>query len=284
MILITGANGNLGSATIDFLLKENPSADVAGLVRSEEKGSTVKEKGAEIRIGDYQNYSSVQSAVQDVDTLLLVSSSTLQNRVQQHKNVVNAAKEAGVQQLFYTSIVQADKKLSPLAPDHGDTEEIIKASGIPYTIFRNTFYMEFLPMYWGEAVETGEWNFPGNDQELNFALRSEMAEALAGALSNPTAHKNKTYEITSAKAYTLTEIAKILSNATGREITYNDLSVKEFRKRLQQANVPDDIVNLNVAVAETFVNGGLSYTDDALESLLGRQPTDTKDFIQQTTD
>src|SRR5690625_1971065 len=160
MLLITGANGNLGSLTIDFLLKKDPSADIAGLVRSEEKGSDIRAKGVEIRVGDYTDYDSVRAAMSGIDTLLLISSDSLEDRVKQHENAINAAKQAGVQQIFYTSIVQADKLLGPLSPDHHETEKLLKASGIPYTIYRNTFYGEFLPLFMGPALETGEWYFP----------------------------------------------------------------------------------------------------------------------------
>ncbi|MDZ7691990.1 MAG: NmrA family NAD(P)-binding protein [Balneolaceae bacterium] len=217
MILITGANGNLGSQAIDFLLENNSNADIAGLVRSEKKGAELKEKDVEIRIGDYTDYSSMEKAVEGIDTLLLISSSSLDGRVEQHRNVIKAAGESGVNQIFYTSIVEADKKLSPLSPDHAQTEELIKESGIPYTIYRHTFYMEFLPLFLGDALETGQWAFPSDGNPINLALRSEMAEALANGLADPEKHTNSIYEITSGQAYTLNEIADMLSEASGKE-------------------------------------------------------------------
>ena len=281
MLLITGANGNLGSLTIDFLLKKDPSADIAGLVRSEEKGSDLQAKGVEIRIGDYTDYDSVQAAMRGIDTLLLISSDSLEDRVKQHENAINAAKQAGVQQIFYTSIVQADKLLGPLSPDHHETEKLLKASGIPYTIYRNTFYGEFLPLFLGPALQTGEWHFPSGGEKINLALRTEMAEALANSLKDPAKHKNNVYEITSKKAYTLPEIAGLVSEATGKEITYHDLTVAEFKNRLEEAGLPDEAVMMSTGVAATFVNGGLDYTDDALERLLGREPADIASFARK---
>lgn len=283
MILVTGANGHLGSSTINHLLKIDPEAEVAGLVRSEEKGAELREKGVELRIGDYNDYASIREAVKGIDVLLLISSSTVEGRKSQHKNVIDAAKEAGVDQIFYTSIVQADKLLSPLSPSHYETEKMIKDSGMAYTIFRNTFYTDFLPMYWESGLETGEWYYPSDGKKLNFALRDEMGEALANGLAEPSKHQNKIYEITSAQSYTLSEIADVLEEATGKEITYHDVSVDAFENQLQEAGLPDDIVNLSVSVAETFVNGGLDYTSDALEKLLGRKPTDTEQFVRQVT-
>jgi len=284
MVLVTGANGHLGSSTINYLLENNPNADIAGLVRSEEKGTKLKEKGVEVRIGDYSDYDTIGEAMEGIDTLLLISSSTVEGRVEQHKNVVDAAIREGINHLFYTSIVQADDLLSPLSPSHYETEKLIQDSGIPYTIFRNTFYTDFLPMYWENALESGEWYYPSDGKKLNFALRDEMGEALANSLADPAQHWNEIYEITSTNSYTLSDIADTLEEATGKEINYHDIPVDAFKEQLEEAGLPDDIVNLSVSVAETFVNGGLDYTSDVLQKLLGRTPTDTKAFIRKVVD
>ncbi|MFH5883591.1 SDR family oxidoreductase [Halalkalibaculum sp. DA3122] len=281
MTLITGANGELGSQTIDFLLEKNPDADIAGLVRSEEKGAELKEKGVEIRIGDYTDYPSIEKAVQGIYTVLLISSSTLEGRTRQHKNVIDAAKEAGVEQIFYTSIVEADKELSPLSTDHAATEKLIKDSGIPYTIYRHTFYMEFLPLFLGNALETGQWAFPSDGKAINLALRSEMAEALANGLAAPQKHKNNSYEITSGQAYTLNEIAEMLSEASGKEITYTDVSISDFEQTLEEIGLPEEQIAMSVMTATTFVNGALDFTYDDMEQLLGRKPTGLDTYIEK---
>jgi NAD(P)H dehydrogenase (quinone) len=281
MILITGANGHLGTQTIDFLLDKNPDAEIAGLVRNKEKGAELKQKGVEIRIGDYTDYSTIEKAVQGIETLLLISSSSQEGRIGQHKNVIDAAKNAGVNQIFYTSIVQADKELSPLSPDHAETEKLIKDSGIPYTIYRNTFYMEFLPLFLGNAMETGQWAFPSDGKAINLALRSEMGEALAIGLTNSGKHKNSIYEITSGKAYTLDEIAGLLTESSGKEITYTDVPISEFEKTLQEIGLPEDQIAMSVMTAETFVNGALDFTYDDMKNLLGRKPVDLKAYVTE---
>lgn len=281
MILITGANGELGSRTIDYLLENNPGADLAGLVRSEAKGAELKKKGAQIRIGDYTDYPSIRKAVEGIDTLLLISSSTLEGRVDQHTNVIDAAENEEVDQIFYTSIVEAENELSPLSLDHAATEKLIKESGIPYTIYRHTFYMEFLPLFLGDALETGRWVFPSDGNAINLALRSEMAEALANGLAEPEEHQNCIYEITSDQAYTLTEIADMLSVASSREISYTDISVAEFEQALTEAGLADEQIAMSVATATTFVNGALDFTYDDMEKLLGRKPTGLDTYIKQ---
>ena len=227
------------------------------------------------------DYASIEKAIQGIETLLLISSSTLQGRTEQHKNVIETAKKAGVKQIFYTSLVQADKGLSPLSADHTETEKLIKDSGIPYTIFRNTFYMEFLPLFLGDALETGQWSFPSSGKAINLALRSEMAEALANTLILPESHKNKVYEITSRKAYTLEEIANMLIDAAGKEITYTDVPVAEFEQTLKKTGLPKEQIDMSVMTATTFANGALNFTHNDLEKLLERKPIDLKVFIPQ---
>lgn len=282
MILITGANGHLGSQTIDFLLSKNPNTNLAGLVRSEKKGLHLKEKGVDLRIGDYSDYDSLLKALEGIDTLLLISSSTLEGRIKQHKNVIEAAKTLGVNQIFYTSIVQAEKKLSPLSQDHFETEKILKRSGIDYTIYRNTFYMEFLPLFLGNAIENRKWFFPSEGEAINLALRSEMAESLAVGLTDPKTHRNSIYEITSGKSYTLNEISNLLSQTTGTDIPYSDLSTPYFADALKKLRLPEDQVAMSLMTAETFVNGALDFAYKDLENLLGRKPTDLSIFIEQT--
>lgn len=281
MILITGANGHLGSQTIDYLLDRGISEQLGGLVRSEEKGSALKEKGVELKIGDYTDFRSMQQAMKEVDTLLLISSSTMEDRVQQHRNAIQAAADEGVQQIFYTSMLQADKELSPMAHDHARTEEILKKSGVPYSIYRHTFYTEFLPLFWGDALKTGEWRFPSGGQKINLAYRSEMAEALANGLEKPGHHKNNIYEITSLKAYSLEEIAEMMSRAAGREITYVDVPVPKFANNLEKAGLPKEQVVMSVMTAKTFANGALNYTFQDLENLLGRPPAGIESFISE---
>jgi NAD(P)H dehydrogenase (quinone) len=262
-------------------MENNPDQKIAGLVRSEEKGSDIAEKGVELRIGDYLAKPTLDRAMKGIDTLLLISSSSFEQRVKQHENVVEAAKKAGVQHIIYTSMLQADKELSPLTADHHATEKIIRESGIPYTINRHTFYTEFFPMFLGQAMEIGTWAFPSNGEKVNFAYRTDMAEALATILVSPGDHKNRTYEITSLEAFTLDEYAEKLSLASGKEITYKDVSLDEFVEGLEAAGLPDDVITMSKLSAITVANGALDHTSDDLKKLLGRDPKRTYEVIRE---
>jgi NAD(P)H dehydrogenase (quinone) len=279
MILVTGANGHLGQLTIDFLLKKQPSSAVAALVRDTAKG---KDLTVALRKGDYADYASLVSAFKGVDTLVLISSGSLENRVQQHVNAINAAKESGVKHIIYTSMMHTslDSKFT-IGKDHVHTEEALKASGIPYTVLRNTFYAEVLPMLIGDALANGNWYFAGGNGKANFAARTDMAEALANVAANASAHANKVYEITSSKSYTLTEIAAIISKVTGKPFTYTAVPAEDMANGMKEAGLPDFVIAMLGSIAETIAVGELDYVDAALENILQRKPLSIEEAFTQ---
>lgn len=280
MILITGANGHLGGATIDFLLKKNPNTKIKALVRSEEKGKDLKAKGVESAVGDYLNYDSLLNAMKDVETLLLVSSSTIGDRHAQHANAIKAAKQAGVKHIVYTSVLGGNPNSKFSAGiDHYKTEEDIKNSGIPYTIMRNTYYADFLPDIIGNAIESGAIYYSAGDAKINFAARINMAEANAIVLADPSSYKNKVYEITSGNTYTFDEIAAMLSEITGKQIKYVDIPVEALKENIIKFGMPKEVAELMGSIAESMKAGEFDFIDPTLEKLLGRKPVDLKDFL-----
>jgi len=160
MILITGATGQFGSKTIDHLLKKeiNPSS-ISALVRDAEKASGLKEKGVDVRVGDYTNHDSLLRAFQGIEQLLLISSNdreAVENRTAHHINVIKAAIEAGVKHVIYTSFIRKPNfehsAIADFQNSHVQTEEFLKNSGLNYTILRNGIYLEMLPIFAGEKV------------------------------------------------------------------------------------------------------------------------------------
>ena len=282
MILITGATGHFGSAAIEFLLNKSPSLKIAALVRDEKKGESLARKGVELRIGDYFNYSSLAEAFKGIDKLGFVSSSSLEKRVLQHTNVINAAKQAGVKHIYYTSIVKAsaDTKFIP-GLDHFKTEEAIKNSGIIYTFLRNTFYMDTLPESLNIALKRGVWAFPTNGAQSNYAARIDMAEAFANVIY-AEGHENKIYEITSDKAYTYNEIIGIVNKLLGKEIKYADISFDDLAEGLKKAGTPDPVIKTIASIAEAISGGELDVVDGSLEKLLQRKPVSLEEFLSKT--
>jgi NAD(P)H dehydrogenase (quinone) len=282
MILITGATGHFGGAAIEYILKKSPAVKVAALVRDEKKADGLSKKGVELRIGDYFDYSSLAEAFKGIDKLGFVSGSSLENRMQQHTNVVNAAKQAGVKHIYYTSVVKASPhtKFFP-GLDHFKTEEAIKSSGLTYTLLRNTFYMEVLPATINNALQRGVLAFPTNGMKVNYASRIDMAEAFASAVISE-GHENKIYEITSDKAFTYNEIIDIVNRILNKQIKYIDISVMDLSEGLKKANTPEPVIKTILSIAEAISAGELDIVDDSLEKLLQRKPVSLEDFLRKT--
>src|SRR4051812_2087006 len=157
MILVTGANGHLGRAIINSLLKKGVSANtIIGLVREESKAQDLQAKGIELRVGDYDWYTTLVKAFAGVEKLILVSGRDLTTRVEQHDNVITAAKEVGVKHILYTSFFNENKfKNSPfdfVSSSVKATDATIKNSGIAYTLFKDNLYAELLPVMFGQNV------------------------------------------------------------------------------------------------------------------------------------
>lgn len=284
MILVTGATGQFGASAIESLLKKgvNPST-IAALVRNPEKAIDLKENGIELRKGDYTNYSSLVEAFKGVDKLLFVSGSEIETRLEQHTNVVKAAKEVGVGHIFYTSFLRKDEieesAIAFLQDTHVTSEGLIKESGIPYTILQNSLYMDMIPMFIGEKVaENGLIYLPAGEGKSNSVLRSELAEAAAYVLTS-SGHENKIYPLTNAEAVSYQNIAAELTAILGKEIKYQSPSVEEFKSTLEKMEVPGEYIGLFTAFSVARANGELEYYNDTLEKFLGRKPTTAKEFL-----
>jgi NAD(P)H dehydrogenase (quinone) len=282
-LLITGATGHLGKAVINFLLKKGtPASQITALVRDEAKAADLKEKGIELRKGDYHDYASLVKAFTGIDKLLLVSSADINDRSSQHINAVNAAKEAGVKHILYTSVQSRENQPSAIpfvVQSHFDTERAIKNSGISYTILRNTIYADMLPMFLGEKVaETGVF-IPAGKGKTPFATREDMAEAAASVLITP-GHENKVYPITSPTGYSFTDIAASLSELSGKNIPYVDATPEQYKETLSQAGVPQEYIGVMAGFAEAMKQNEFDEADNTLESLLGRKPTSLKEYLK----
>jgi len=281
--LITGSTGHLGSTTIGYLLNKVSGNEIAALARNEEKSEVLREKGIDVRIGNYDDYDSLVKAFQGIDKLLLISASEIGNRAAQHINAINAAKEAGVKHIVYTSFIrQKDDPNSALwfiAKDHVETEEHLVNCGIPYTLFKNGFYMDMITDFIGENVlETQTVFLPAKEGKVNFALRKEIAEALANVLTSE-GHENKAYNIGGEITNSFGEIAGFLSEISGKKINYVSPDAETYKQELAKHNVPEMYINMFAAFAIAFSENAMDVSSNDLTELLGRKPTDVKTFL-----
>lgn len=284
-ILVTGATGSLGGAVVNFLLKRTDVANISVLVRDEAKATDLKTKGVTLLEGDYNDYQSLVKAFKGIDKLYFVSSSDIENRNSQHKNVVDAAKEAGVKHVFYTSFVRKNEtETSPIAmiaDSHLKTEQWLEASGVNYTILKHTIYTDMIPIFLGDKLlETGVAYFPAGDGKVGFASRNDMAE-VASVLLTTERHENKVYDITNAETVTFQDIAKYISQITDKDIQYVSPSADEYIETLTNAGVPAEYIHMFVGFAEAFKQNELDAVNNTIETLLGRKPETVAEYLEQ---
>jgi len=284
MIFITGATGHFGKAVIDFLLaKGTPANTIGALVRDRTKATDLISRGINTKVGDYNDYSSLIEAFTGVDKLLLVSGSDIVNHLEQHANVVNAAKEAGVKHLIYTSFVRkndtATSPIAMLAKSHIETEKFIKASGIPFTILKNSLYAEVLPMFLGEKVlETGVY-LPAGNGKAAFTTRLDMAEAGAAVLTG-NGHENKEYILAGNSNYSLNDVAVFLTELTGKEVAYTSPAADVYTNTMVNAGVPLEYAGMFAGFGAAIEQGEFETSTSELETLLNRKPTTLKEYLQ----
>ena len=280
MILITGATGQLGSAVIKHLLKKVPADQIAGLARSEEKATELRKLGIEARIGSYDDTASLNEAFKGVSKVLLISGLDA-NRLEQHKNVIDAAKKADVDFFAYTGVAMKDESHATNAfmLSHFETEAYLKESGLTYGVLRNSLYTDGLPLFTGEhAVETGIF-LPAGDGKVPYALRDEMAEAAANLLASDVT-ESRIYEITGSEAYSFGDVAQILSELSGKEVGYVKAEADAFEAKMKELGVPDFAIGLVSAFAADIKAGRHEKVSGDLEELLGRKPASFKESLK----
>ena len=279
MIGITGATGHLGQLTIQALLdRGTPAAEIAALVRSPEKATDLAAKGVQVRRADYNQPQTLDSALQGIDKLLLISSNDVADRATPQRNVVEAAKRAGVGLLAYTSILRADTAKMTMAEDHKATEEDIRASGIPFVFLRNGWYLENQNV--AQSAEHGVLAGSAGEGKLSAASRADYAAA-AAVLTLPN-QENTIYELGGDQAFTLAELAAEIQAVTGNPVKYQNMPEAEYAGMLKGFGVPAPLAD-KLADAETRQSEGELYTDSGdLSKLIGRPTTRVKQWVQDT--
>ena len=266
---VTGATGQLGRLVVESLKSKVSAETIVALVRNPEKAADL---GIEARAFDYTQAENLVASLKGIDKLLLISGNEVGQRLPQHLAVIDAAKQAGVKQLFYTSILHADSSPLGLATEHLATEVAIKESGLTYTILRNGWYTE---NYTGSAKgAVGAGAFIGNagDGKIASAARVDYAEAAAVVLAGE-GHEGKTYELAGDEVYTLTELAAEISKQSGKTIPYNNLTEAEYAGILKSFGLPDGLAEM-LANSDTGASkGGLFDDSKVLSELIGRPTT-----------
>ena len=268
-IAVTGATGQLGRLVIEKLKARAPAGEFVALVRDPAKAADL---GVATRAADYARPETLGPALEGVDTLLLISSNTVGQRLPQHRAVIAAARAAGVKRIAYTSILRADATPIVLADEHKATEALIKASGLAYTLLRNGWYTENYAGGIHGAVASGALIGSAGQGRISAAARADYAEAAAVVLTTD-GHANQTYELAGDTAFTLADLAAEISQRAGKTIPYNDLPEAEYAKILESLGLPAAFAAILAQSDVGAAQGGLYDDGHKLSALIGRPTT-----------
>ncbi|MEJ5867194.1 SDR family oxidoreductase [Pseudokineococcus sp. 5B2Z-1] len=273
-IVVTGATGQLGRLVVEELLERGAAADqVLATGRRTDRLEDLAARGVRTAQVDHDDPTTLDGVIGRGDVLLLVSGSSPGARVEQHRAVVDAAVRAGAAHVVYTSATRADDTPLVLAPDHAETEELLRAADVPVTVLRNDWYTENYGADLERARETGVLAAGAGDGRVASACRRDYAAATAAVLLDPAAHAGRTYELGGDVAWTYDELAAAMGEVLGREVTYQRLSPEQQGAALRSAGLDEQTAGFVVALDQNIAAGALDVTTGDLARLAGRPST-----------
>lgn len=278
MIALTGATGQLGHYVLQDLLNTVPASQIVAIVRNPAKAQALSQQGVVVRQADYSDEAALTAALQGVDKLLLISSSEVGQRAVQHRNVINAAKAAGVKFIAYTSLLHADTSPLGLAAEHIETEQMLADSGIAYALLRNGWYTE---NYLASAAGAGAWRVyrAAGEGKIASATRADYAAAAARVIASE-GHEGKIYELAGDNAWTLSDLAAELSKQSGKNVVYQNLSEADFAAALKSVGLPAGLADMLADSDVGASKGGLFDDSRTLSTLIGRPTTSLAESVK----
>lgn len=280
MIVVTGATGHLGRSVVDGLLSRMPANRIAASVRDPAKASGLADLGLDVRTGDFAAPDGLAAAFVDAEQVLVVSVDKLgEEALRLHRAAIEAARTAGARRVLYTShmAARADSPFAP-APDHFAAEAILAEGGGAFTALRHGFYAESALYLIGDGLRTGEIRAP-EDGPVSWTARADLAEADAILLAEEGQLDGVTPPLTAPEAVTLSDLAAIASELTGREVRRVTLSDDAWREEKVARGAPAAMAAMLLGMYQAARRGDFAAVDPTLEKLLGRRPQTMRDVL-----
>lgn len=280
-LLVTGASGQLGRRVVELLLEKGEKAIVAA-TRAPEKLADLAARGVDARKADFDDPASLATAFTGADRLLLISTDAVMvpgHRINQHRNAVKAAEDAGVKHVIYTSLMNPGPD-SPvtLAPDHDATEKALEASTMGWTVLRENVYTEAALGVIKQAIQTGGLYSAAGDGKTAYITREDCAQCAAAVLAS-SFDGRRTLDITGPEALSRADLAAIASEISGKTIPYVPLTAEVLAQNLTAAGLPQPVVDLIVSFDVGIAKGQFEVVTNTVEELTGRKPVGVADFV-----
>lgn len=272
-LAITGSTGHIGGLVAQHLADDGLSQRL--LARNPNKAP--KLPGATAVQNSYENTEESRSALAGTKLLFMVSASESSERLNQHRVFIDAAVEAGVEHIVYLSYFKAAPDATfTLARDHWATEQHIIKSGMAYTFLRDNMYTDFFTsMVGSDGVLRG----PAADGRVASVTRADVARVAAAVLQDPTAHTGQTYDLTGPEALTFDEIAQIITEVTGREVSFHNETIDEAYESRRAWDAPQWEYDAWVSTYTAIAAGELVPVSDAVEQITGKPAESLRDFL-----
>jgi NAD(P)H dehydrogenase (quinone) len=297
-IVITGASGQYGRSATDKLIARGRAGDLILITRTPEKLADRTAQGCEVRYGDYDEPETLADALRGAERMLLISGTRVGARVAQHKAAIDAAVQAGVHHLIYTSFIGIDDPANPaeVRHDHIETERLIKESGLGWTMLRDAHYADAMVLAAApNFIATGQW--PNNAAFGKEAMvwREDCVESAVAVLSGE-GHEGQVYNITGPDLQDFGEVAALISEITGYPLEYQPIDDETQYAIFDAMGIPrrpvddqyvkgipwnsDDMVTFGQAIREGF----LAVRTDDVERLTGRPARSVRQMIEENAD
>jgi uncharacterized protein YbjT (DUF2867 family) len=279
LIGVTGSTGALGGRVAAHLADRGLAQRL--VVRDVRRAPRLDRAEVAIAAG-YHDHAGMVTALRGVSTLFLVSGRESPDRVAEHRSAIDAAVEAGVSHVVYTSFLGAAHDATfTLARHHAETEEMLAASGLGWTFLRDSLYLDFVPFL---ASADGVIAGPGGDGRVAFVAREDVADVAAVVLADPAAHAGATYDLTGDERLTLAEAAAILTEETGRGVSYVEETREEAYASRAHFGAPDFEVEGWVTSYEAIAAGELDVVTDVVDRLTGHRPMRLRELLRADRD
>lgn len=281
-IAVSGASGHLGRQVAELLVERADPASVVLLTRSPDRLADLAQRGADVRAADFGDTAGLTAALQGADRLLLISTDVIEGRAEKQTAAVQAAAQAGVGHLVYTSIPRPDAaNPAGVVPSHAATEQAIRATGAAWTFLRNNLYAEFQIPVATLAAQTGQLVTNAGEGRAAYVARTDCAAAAAAVLTGE-GHESQAYDITGPQALCVEDVAAIAAELSGRPVEVVQVDDDARAAGLvEHAGLPEAAARLITSFGRSQREGWLDTVTSTVADLTGRPPRALRDVIAE---
>jgi len=283
-LLVTGASGKLGRRVAELLLDERCPDELILVSRAPDALADLADRGADVRFGDFAKPESLREAFAGAERMLLISASDLVVRSEQHEVAIRAAATAGVRHVVYTSALSPEPpNPAAIAPSHYATERALAASGLSWTVLRNSLYAEYQAPEAAQALSMGVLTHNRGDGRIAYVSREDCAAVAAAVMTTPE-HEGRVYDVTGPDLFTAADVAALYGELGGRSVDTESLDDNTFVERLQRPAADDEHARygarLVCSLGRSIREGYMAARTDVVAQLTSRPPRTLRSLLE----